>query len=97
MLLRYQKGFKEIPEFIINFLIHFVELIKNFFIILVKSEFNKFGTDSLGIHWSQYLALTLSSLLIFFISLYKTIPNFKSFILQVIWFLNCSGLNCNGA
>ena len=63
----------------------------------MKSEFNKYGIDSLGIHWGQYLALTFSSLLIFFISIYKTIPAFKNFILEIVWFLNCSGLNCNGA
>ncbi len=67
------------------------------FSILVKSEFDKSGTDAIGIHWGQYLALTLSSFFIFFISLYKTIPNFKNFILDIIWFLNCSGFNCNGA
>tara|TARA_B100000212_G_C27288695_1_gene496299 strand:+ start:413 stop:607 length:195 start_codon:yes stop_codon:yes gene_type:complete len=64
---------------------------------LVKSEFNKSGVDPIGIHWGQYLALTLSSLLIFFIGIYKTFPNFKSFVLEIIWFLNCSGFNCNGA
>tara|TARA_Y100001933_G_scaffold163771_1_gene162064 strand:+ start:391 stop:585 length:195 start_codon:yes stop_codon:yes gene_type:complete len=64
---------------------------------LEKSEFDKSGTDPLGIHWGQYLALTLSSLLIFLVSIYTTIPTFKNFILEVIWFLNCSGLNCNGA
>tara|TARA_Y100001968_G_C18932566_1_gene514945 strand:+ start:409 stop:603 length:195 start_codon:yes stop_codon:yes gene_type:complete len=64
---------------------------------LEKSEFGKSGTDALGIHWGQYLALTFSSLLIFFISIYKTIPAFKNFILEIVWFLNCSGLNCNGA
>ena len=62
-----------------------------------KAEFDKSGTDPIGIHWGQYLALTLSSFLIFFVSLYKTVPNFKNFILEIIWFLNCSGLNCNGA
>ena len=62
-----------------------------------KTDFNKSGTDALGIHWGQYLALTFSSLLILFVSTYKTIPTFKSFILEIIWFLNCSGLNCNGA
>ena len=65
--------------------------------VLEKSDFDKSGTDSLGIHWGQYLALTLSCFLIFFISIYKTMPNFKSFILEIIWFLNCSGFNCNGA
>ena len=64
---------------------------------MIKSDFDKSGTDSIGIHWGQYLALTLSSLLIFLVSLYKTIPNFKNFVLDFIWFLNCSGFNCNGA
>ena len=63
----------------------------------MKSDFNKTGIDSIGIHWGQYLALTLSSLLIFLISIYKTIPSFKTLILEIIWFLNCSGFNCNGA
>ena len=62
-----------------------------------KSDFDNLGIDSLGIHWGQYLALTLSSLLIFLIGMYKTFPNFKSFVLNVVWFLNCSGFNCNGA
>ena len=74
----------------------FVWLIK-VFDNLAKSDFDKSGVDPLGIHWGQYLALTLSSLLIFFISVYKTIPSFKSLILEIIWFLNCSGFNCNGA
>ena len=64
---------------------------------MVRSEFDKSGMDPLGIHWGQYLALTLSSLLIFFIGVYKTIPNFRELVLNVIWFLNCSGFNCNGA
>tara|TARA_Y100001978_G_scaffold182819_1_gene179950 strand:+ start:460 stop:654 length:195 start_codon:yes stop_codon:yes gene_type:complete len=64
---------------------------------LTKSEFDKSGVDPVGIHWGQYLALTFSSLLILVISLYKAIPNFKNFILEIIWFLNCSGFNCNGA
>ena len=72
-------------------------MILNYFNVLVKSGFDKTGTDSIGIHWGQYLALTLSSLLIFLISVYKTVPNFKNFVLEIIWFLNCSGLNCNGA
>jgi len=64
---------------------------------LVNPDFNNKGIDKKGIHWGQYLALTLSSLLIIFIAIYKTIPNFKNFVLEVIWFLNCSGFNCNGA
>ena len=69
----------------------------SYFVILEKSEFDKSGLDTIGIHWGQYLALTLSSFLIFVVSIYKTVPNFKNFILEIIWFLNCSGLNCNGA
>ena len=70
---------------------------KKKFKILSKSDFDKDGLDPLGIHWGQYLALTFSSLLIFSISLYECIPSFKSLILNIIWFINCSGLNCNGA
>ena len=64
---------------------------------MAKSQFDNSGIDSIGIHWGQYLALTLSSLLIFLIAIYKTIPSFKNIVLEIIWFLNCSGLNCNGA
>ena len=64
---------------------------------MINSDFDKSGTDSIGIHWGQYLALTFSSLLIFIISLYKAVPGFKNLVLDIIWFLNCSGLNCNGA
>jgi len=34
-------------------------------------EFNNHGLDSLGIHWMQYLSMTLISLLIFLIGLDK--------------------------
>tara|TARA_B100000212_G_scaffold266563_1_gene206051 strand:+ start:57 stop:251 length:195 start_codon:yes stop_codon:yes gene_type:complete len=64
---------------------------------LAKSQFDNSGIDPIGIHWGQYLALTLSSLLIFLIAVYKTVPSFKNIVLEIIWFLNCSGFNCNGA
>ena len=94
--IRYQEKSKKITDLNINFLNNFVEQ-KKFQYVLAKSNFDKSGTDSIGIHWGQYLALTLSSFLIFFISIYKAIPSFKNFILEIIWFLNCSGFNCNGA
>tara|TARA_B100000212_G_C27175254_1_gene447894 strand:+ start:299 stop:589 length:291 start_codon:yes stop_codon:yes gene_type:complete len=96
LLLKYQKKFKKLPFLpsIFKIALYYQQSYKN---ILVKSDFDKSGTDAIGLHWAQYLSLTLSSLLIFFVSLYKTIPNFKNLILNIIWFLNCSGLNCNGA
>ena len=67
------------------------------YLILSKSDFDKDGIDQIGIHWGQYLALTLSSFFIFSISLYNAIPEFRNFVLNIIWFINCSGFNCNGA
>ncbi len=61
-----------------------------------KNQFNNDGLDSLGIHWKQYLSMTLVSLLIFFICLDKAIPGFHLFLLSVLFKLQCSGLNCNG-
>ena len=65
--------------------------------ILSKSDFDKNGIDQVGIHWGQYLALTFSSFFIFSICLYRAIPEFRNFVLDIIWFINCSGFNCNGA
>ena len=62
-----------------------------------KSDFDKNGLDQIGIHWGQYLALTFTSFFIFLICLYRTIPGFRNFVLDIIWFINCSGFNCNGA
>tara|TARA_Y100001978_G_C23617195_1_gene396586 strand:- start:421 stop:711 length:291 start_codon:yes stop_codon:yes gene_type:complete len=96
LLIRYQKKSREISNLSLNSSITLYDK-KNILSTLVKSDFNKKGTDSIGIHWAQYLALTFSSLLIFLISMYKAIPSFKVLILEMIWFLNCSGFNCNGA
>ena len=59
-------------------------------------DFNNHGLDSLGIHWMQYLSMTLISLLIFFIGLDKAVPSFHHFVLSLLFKLQCSGLNCNG-
>ena len=58
--------------------------------------FNNHGVDSLGIHWMQYLSMTLLSLLIFLIGLDKAIPSFHQLIISILFKLQCSGLNCNG-
>ena len=62
-----------------------------------ESDFDKNGLDHIGIHWGQYLALTFTSFFIFLICLYRAIPEFRNFVLDIIWFINCSGFNCNGA
>ncbi|ABM75895.1 Hypothetical protein NATL1_13371 [Prochlorococcus marinus str. NATL1A] len=59
-------------------------------------DFNNHGLDSLGIHWMQYLSMTLISLLIFFIGLDKAVPSFHHFVLSLLFKLQCSGFNCNG-
>ena len=59
-------------------------------------DFNKDGLDIIGIHWMQYLSMTLISLLIFFIGLDRAIPGFHHFILFLLFKLQCSNFNCNG-
>ena len=59
-------------------------------------EFDYNGLDNLGIHWKQYLSMTLISLLIFFIGLDKAFPDFHHFVLFILFKLQCSGFNCNG-
>ena len=59
-------------------------------------NFNNHGLDSLGIHWMQYISMTLISLLIFLIGLDKAVPSFHHFILSLLFKLQCSGFNCNG-
>ena len=59
-------------------------------------EFNNHGLDGLGIHWMQYLSMTLISLLIFFIGLDKAVPSFHHFVLLPLFKLQSSGFNCNG-
>jgi len=59
-------------------------------------DFNNHGLDGLGIHWMQYLSMTLISLLIFFIGLNKAVPGFHEFVLVLLFKLQCSGFNCNG-
>jgi hypothetical protein len=59
-------------------------------------DFNNYGLDGLGIHWSQYISMTLISLLIFFIGLDKAVPIFHHFIVSFLFKLQCSGFNCNG-
>ena len=66
-----------------------------------KSEFDKTGTDSIGIHWGQYLALTFSSLLIFFVSIYKTLDNLERIFINSVgegsvWVCNINGNFENG-
>ena len=52
--------------------------------------------DNIGIHWMQYLSMTLSSLLIFIIALDRAYPPFHHLILSILFKLQCSGFNCNG-
>ena len=59
-------------------------------------EFNNHGLDRLGIHWMQYLSMTLISLLIFFIGLDKAFPIFHHVVLSLLFKLQCSGFDCNG-
>ncbi len=63
---------------------------------MLFKDFNNHGLDGLGIHWKQYLSMTLISLLIFFIGLYKAVPGFHDFVLFLLFNLQCSGFNCNG-
>ena len=60
------------------------------------NEFDNNGLDSLGIHWKQYLSMTLLSLLIFIICMDKAVPSFHHFVLSLLFKLQCSGFNCNG-
>ena len=60
------------------------------------NHFNNDGLDGLGIHWKQYLAMSLISLLIFFICLDRAVLGFHHFVLSVLFKLQCSGFNCNG-
>lgn len=59
-------------------------------------DFNIDSIDGLGIHWKQYLAMTLLSLLIFSIALDNAFSSFHQFILAILFKLECSGFNCNG-
>jgi len=63
---------------------------------MTSTSFDKNGLDKAGIHWMQYLSMTLISLLIFFISLDKAVPSFHHFVLSLLFKLQCSGFNCNG-
>jgi len=56
-------------------------------------DFNNHGLDSLGIHWMQYLSMTLMSLLIFLIALDKAVPSFHHFVLLS---MAKAGIICNG-
>jgi len=60
------------------------------------NKFNNNGLDKVGIHWMQYLSMTIVSLMIFIICLDKAVPIFHSFILSLLFKIQCSGLNCNG-
>ena len=60
------------------------------------NDFNNKGLDRLGIHWMQYLSMTLISILIFFICLDKALPSFHHLVLYILFKLQCSGFDCNG-
>ena len=53
--------------------------------IMTDSGFDKNGVDAAGIHWGQYAAMTLMSLLIFFIALDKANPFFHNLILSILF------------
>ena len=59
-------------------------------------EFNNHGIDGIGIHWMQYLSMSLIPLLIFFIGLDKFVHGFHHFVSYLLFKLQCSGFNCNG-
>ena len=59
-------------------------------------DFNTHGLDDLGIHWMQYLSITLISLMIFFIGLDKAVPSLHQFVLSLLFKLQCSGFDSNG-
>ena len=63
---------------------------------MINKDFNSQGLDAVGIHWMQYLSMTLISLLIFLISLDKAVPIFHNFVLSFLFKIQCSGFNCNG-
>ena len=63
---------------------------------MALKDFDKNGLDVIGVHWMQYLSMTLVSLLIFFIGLDKSSPDFHHLILALLFKLQCSGFNCNG-
>ena len=48
---------------------------------MTSTSFDKNGLDKAGIHWMQYLSMTLMSLLIFLIALDKAVPIFHHFLL----------------
>ncbi|WP_269622693.1 hypothetical protein [Prochlorococcus marinus] len=52
---------------------------------MTSTGFNKHGVDAAGIHWGQYAAMTLMSLLIFFLALDKAVPGFHNSILSMLF------------
>ena len=59
---------------------------------MTSTSFDSNGLDTAGIHWMQYLSMTLMSLLIFVIALDKALPSFHSFILFT---MAKAGIICN--
>ena len=66
------------------------------FKIMNRKSFDKNGVAPAGIHWGQHVAMTLMSLMIFFIALDKSVPSFHDFALNLLFRLQCSGFDCNG-
>ena len=64
---------------------------------LSKSDFDKNGLDSRGIHWLQYLAFASASFAIFTTWAFFYDYKFHNFIMRIFKIINCSGFNCNGA
>tara|TARA_Y100001968_G_C19435812_1_gene759603 strand:+ start:1625 stop:1831 length:207 start_codon:yes stop_codon:yes gene_type:complete len=63
---------------------------------MAPDTFDNDGLDAFGIHWLQYLSMTMISLLIFLVCLDKSTPSFHHFVLFLLFKLQCSGLDCNG-
>ena len=62
-----------------------------------KSDFDKNGLDSYGIHWLQYVAFAVSGFAIFTTWAFFYDARFHDFVMIIFKVINCSGFNCNGA
>ena len=62
-----------------------------------KSDFDKNGLDSYGIHWLQYAAFAVSGFAIFTTWAFFYDERFHNFVMNIFRVINCSGFNCNGA
>jgi len=63
---------------------------------LNNSDFDKYGVDSNGTHWLQYVAFIFSAVAIFATWAFFFDYKFHNLILNILRVINCSGFNCNG-